>query len=84
MIGVHNEIGSIQKLAEIGEICRERKVFFHTDCAQAVGKIPIDVKDMKIDLMSISGHKVSPILNQVACYSRSSILHKFVQFLTKE
>lgn len=41
-----------------GEICRARKVFFHTDAAQAIGKIPMDVNDMKIDLMSISGHKI--------------------------
>lgn len=41
-----------------GEICRARKVFFHTDAAQAIGKIPVDVNDMKIDLMSISGHKI--------------------------
>ena len=61
LIGVHNEIGSIQRLAEIGDICRRNKVFFHTDCAQAVGKIPLDVKEMKIDLMSISGHKVRKI-----------------------
>jgi len=58
VMAVNNEIGVIQPLKEIGEICRERGVFFHTDCAQAVGKIPLDVDDMKIDLMSISGHKI--------------------------
>ncbi len=42
----------------LGEICRRKKVHFHTDAAQAVGKIPIDVNDMCIDLMSISGHKI--------------------------
>ena len=55
---VNNEIGVIQPIKELGEICRKNKVFFHTDAAQAVGKIPMDVNDMKIDLMSISGHKV--------------------------
>lgn len=48
----------IQPLEEIGALCREKKVFFHTDAAQAVGKIPVNVNDMKIDLMSISGHKI--------------------------
>ena len=52
------EIGVIQPLKEIGAICRENKVFFHTDAAQAVGKIPLDVEDMNIDMMSISGHKL--------------------------
>lgn len=55
---VNNEIGVEQPVAEIGELCRSRKIFFHTDAAQAVGKIPINVNDMKIDLMSISGHKL--------------------------
>ncbi|CAK7319959.1 Cysteine desulfurase, mitochondrial [Vulpes lagopus] len=55
---VNNEIGVKQPIAEIGQICSSRKVYFHTDAAQAVGKIPLDVNDMKIDLMSISGHKI--------------------------
>jgi len=58
VMAVHNEIGVLQPIEEIGNICRSKGVFFHTDAAQAVGKIPINVKDMKIDLMSISGHKV--------------------------
>ncbi|KAH9316433.1 hypothetical protein KI387_025060 [Taxus chinensis] len=55
---VNNEIGVIQPVVEIGEICRQHKIFFHTDAAQAAGKIPINVDDMKVDLMSISGHKI--------------------------
>lgn len=55
---VNNEIGVIQPVKEIGAICRERKVYFHTDAAQAVGKIPLNVGEMNIDLMSISGHKL--------------------------
>ncbi|XP_010215003.1 PREDICTED: cysteine desulfurase, mitochondrial [Tinamus guttatus] len=55
---VNNEIGVKQPIREIGEICRAHKIFFHTDAAQAIGKIPVDVNDMKIDLMSISGHKI--------------------------
>ncbi|PFX17454.1 Cysteine desulfurase, mitochondrial [Stylophora pistillata] len=55
---VNNEIGVTQPIGEIGSLCRKNKVFFHTDAAQAVGKIPLDVNDLKIDLMSISGHKI--------------------------
>ncbi|MEE2695296.1 MAG: IscS subfamily cysteine desulfurase [Pseudomonadota bacterium] len=58
IMAVHNEIGVIQPLEQIGSICRENGVFFHTDCAQAIGKIPLDVEKMNIDLMSISGHKI--------------------------
>nr|KAF6330603.1 NFS1 cysteine desulfurase [Myotis myotis] len=58
VMSVNNEIGVKQPISEIGRICSSRKVYFHTDAAQAVGKIPLDVNDMKIDLMSISGHKI--------------------------
>ena len=54
----NNEIGVVQPVAEIGKICRAHKVLFHTDAVQAVGKIPIDVNEMDIDLMSISAHKM--------------------------
>lgn len=54
----NNEIGTIQPIGEIGEMCKELNIIFHTDSAQAVGKIPIDVKQMHIDLLSFSGHKM--------------------------
>lgn len=58
MIHVNNEIGTIQPIKEIGQICRDNKTFFHTDAAQSYGKMKIDVNEMNIDLMSISGHKI--------------------------
>lgn len=58
VMAVNNEIGVKQPLAEIGKLCRAKKVFFHTDAAQAIGKVPMNVNDMNIDLMSISGHKI--------------------------
>ncbi|MBI3363301.1 MAG: IscS subfamily cysteine desulfurase [Ignavibacteriae bacterium] len=54
----NNEIGTVQDIAEIGRLCRERGVFFHTDATQAIGKIPIYVDDLNVDLLSFSGHKV--------------------------
>ncbi len=54
----NNEIGVIQPVAAIGALCRERKVLFHCDAAQAFGKVPVDVNDAKIDLMSMSAHKL--------------------------
>jgi cysteine desulfurase len=55
---VNNEIGVIQDIAALGEICRERKVVFHVDAAQSAGKVPIDLQALKVDLMSFSAHKV--------------------------
>ena len=57
-MAAHNEIGVIQPLAEIGALCRSKGVLFHSDAAQAFGKIPLDVEAMQIDLLSISGHKI--------------------------
>jgi cysteine desulfurase len=54
---INNEIGVIQDIAEIGELCRTRKIIFHVDAAQSVGKVDIDMQQLKVDLMSISAHK---------------------------
>lgn len=67
---VNNEIGVIQPMKEIGQLCRSKKVYFHTDGAQAVGKIPIDVNDWNVDLMSISSHKIYGPKGMGACYVR--------------
>ncbi len=55
---VNNEIGVVQDIAAIGEMCRERKVMFHMDAAQSAGKLPIDVQQLKVDLISFSAHKI--------------------------
>lgn len=58
LMHVNNEIGVITDIAAIGEVCRQRKVFFHVDAAQSAGKIAIDMETMKVDLMSFSAHKI--------------------------
>lgn len=70
IMAVNNEIGVIQPLKEIGQICRENKIFFHTDAAQGFGKIDIDVNEMNIDLMSISSHKIYGPKGVGACFIR--------------
>ena len=70
IMAVNNEIGVIQPLEEIGKLCRSKKIFFHTDGAQAVGKIPLDVNKLNVDLMSISSHKIYGPKGMGACYVR--------------
>lgn len=59
VIAANNEIGTLQPIAEIGEMCRRRKVLFHTDAVQAVGHVPISVHEMNIDLLAMSAHKIN-------------------------
>lgn len=70
---VNNEIGTIQPIGELSEICREKKVLFHTDATQAFGKLPIDLAGMHIDLMSFSSHKIYGPKGAGALYKKGKI-----------
>lgn len=73
VMAVNNEIGTVQPIAEIGRLCRERGVLFHTDAVQAIGHIDINLQKLSIDMLSLSGHKIHAPKGVGALYVRSGI-----------
>lgn len=74
IMAANNEIGTVQPIAEIGKICKEKGVLFHTDAVQAVGHIPVNVKDMNCDMLSVSAHKFHGPKGVGFLYARKGIL----------
>ncbi|QDT42547.1 Cysteine desulfurase [Gimesia alba] len=79
VIYANNEVGSINPIKEIGAFCRERKILFHTDATQAVGKIPLDVSNLPIDLMSFSAHKLYGPQGIGALYVRNEEIRRQIR-----
>ena len=70
----NNEIGTVNPIAEIGKLCREKGILFHTDAVQAYGHVPVDVKAMNIDVLSLSGHKINAPKGVGAIYIRKGVM----------